>query len=127
MMKIRSIKRSPHTKKVKKRRRDGVVQSYWVRKKDLKKKRYRKRKLGVCPICKEIVYDITTRDFIRRLKPLYKHFEGRFYHNSKTKPCWEKFNKSRYKTTNIEAGGELSTTSLAPIKAKAYITRRREH
>ena len=81
-----------------------------------------KRLLRICPMCEKEVKIRTTkdRDIIGRgrMVPLYKVFNGEFYHNSKTKRCWEKYYRSMHKPTAIEAGGEISTSPKAYIKGK---------
>jgi hypothetical protein len=72
-----------------------------------------KRVLGYCGLCREPVYNVGHRDILNRLIPDYKNYEGKFYHNSKTKPCWSSYYKS--KVGNSETSLHVGYRDIAGV------------
>ena len=90
----------------------------------VKKNKHKRRVLGWCGFCGKDVYDIGHRDFLNRWIPNYKLFNGKYYHNSKSKPCWDKFHESEHRVSDFETNIELSHP-LSPVKAN--IKRRKRY
>jgi hypothetical protein len=52
-----------------------------------------------------------------KLTPLYqKDSKGMYYHNSDSKKCWTKFQRSAYKPTDVEAGITVKTPIIPCIE-----------
>ena len=74
------------------------------------------RVLGQCQMCGKEVKNMTKTNRFGQIIPLYKEFNGNYYHNSKTKRCWEKYDRSRHKSIETKIGGELSTSPKVYIE-----------
>ena len=75
--------------------------SYWRTK--------RKKNLGNCPHCHELIFDRSTRDIFGRETTTWVHLkDGTYLHRR----CWNKIKKATPKTTHIKYE---SPTLLAPL------------